>query len=260
MTAPPTTTTPPQVALFITCLTDTFYPRVGEAVVRVLRHFGCDVCFPSEQTCCGQPAHNSGQHQLAASVARRMISVFEQYPHVVTPSASCAAMVTQHFGELLADDRTWGRRAADLAERTFEFTVFVRDVLGVDPADHLRFDQPFTFHYPCHARHAYSPDELIALLRRAGGDLLRVPRYPDLCCGFGGVFSVDYPEISGAMLGDKLDQLAATGAKLVVCNEAGCGLNMAGGADRRGLELRFKHIAELLAESLELMPAEVATS
>ncbi len=245
-----------KVALFITCLTDSYYPRVGEAVVRVLRHFGCEVEFPPEQTCCGQPAFNSGFHDQAAAVARRMLRIFEPYETVVTPSASCAAMVKHHFAELLGDDARERAAAEQLAARTHEFAVFLTKELGIDIGRHLKFAEPITFHYPCHARGIYSLAELHGWLTAAEAVDLRTPKHADLCCGFGGVFAVEYPEISGAMLDDKLEELAATGAKLVVCNEGGCALNMTGGAHRRGLALRFKHLAECLAESLGLMEPE----
>lgn len=243
------------VAFFVTCLTDTYYPRVGEAVVRVLRHFGCKVVFPERQTCCGQPAFNSGCHSAAAAAARRMIRVFEPYETIVTPSASCATMVRRHFAELLADDAD--RAAAErLGNRTHEFATFLSRVLNVNIAEHLKFDEPITFHYPCHARDVYTLPELVGWLSDGGAVDLRTPEHPDLCCGFGGVFAVDHPEISSAMLGDKLRELSATGAELVISNEAGCTLHMSGGAHRRGVPLRFKHLAECLAESLGLMEPE----
>ncbi len=240
-----------EAALFVTCLTDTFFPRAGEAVVRVLRHFGCRVRFPAGQTCCGQPAYNSGFHHEAAGLIRRMCAVFADCERIVTPSASCAAMVKQHGPALLAGDLA----AQQLADRTFEFATFLRHELHVDIAAHLRFAEPVTFHYPCHARESYSLTDLHGWLAGQNGCDLRVPARPDLCCGFGGMFAVEYPEVSGAMLGDKLAELAATGARLVVCNEAACAMQMAGGAHRRGLPLRFKHLAECLAESLGLMEA-----
>lgn len=237
------------VALFATCLTDTFFPRVGEAVVRLLRHFGCKVQFPEQQTCCGQPAYNSGFHQEAAALVRRMASVFDGDSPVVTPSASCLTMVRHHGPELVTEGPD-AERVRRLASRSFEFTMFLSKQLNIDIARHLRIDEPVTFHYPCHAREVYSVNHMQNWL--SGCDL-RTPERPDLCCGFGGVFAVEYPELSGAMLGDKLDQLAATGAELVISNEAACTLQMAGGARRRGLPLRFRHLAECLAESLGLL-------
>lgn len=245
-----------EAALFVTCLTDTYYPRVGEAIVRVLRHFGCEVAFPPEQTCCGQPAYNSGFASEAAPLARRMIAIFEPYEYVVTPSASCAAMVQRHFPELAAGDAARVRAAQALGRKTHEFTLFLQNVLNVDVKAHLHFDEPVTFHYPCHARESYSSDDLQGWLTPGGGDCVRRPSQVDLCCGFGGMFAVDYPQVSAAMMTDRLDDLAATEARLVVCNEGGCTLNLAGGAHRRGLPLRFKHVAECLAESLGLIGPE----
>lgn len=240
------------VALFVTCLTDTFYPRVGAAVVRLLRNFGCGVRFPPEQTCCGQPAYNSGFHAEAARLLRRAVDLFEPFEHVVCPSASCAAMLKHHGPELLAADPAYGPRAERLAARTHEVCTFLRDVLQVDIGAALRLDEPVTYHYPCHARDFYSVADLRAWLCPSGK--LREPSRPDLCCGFGGLFAVDYPELSTAMLDDKLVVLAATGAKTVICNEAACALQLSGRAHRQGQDLRFQHLALCLAESLGLEP------
>ncbi len=243
-------------AVFITCLTDTFFPRVGVAVVRLLRHFGCRVHFPPQQTCCGQPAFNSGFHDEAACLVRRMASIFDGFEHVVTPSASCATLVKRHGAELFRDDPPAQVAVRALADRTHEILTFLRDVRQLDLAAHLRFDEPVTFHYSCHARETYGPAELQGWLAGRNAEWLRVPRHADLCCGFGGMFAVEFPELSSAMLDDKLDELAATGARLVICNEAACALQLMGGARRRGLPLRFKHLAECLAESLGLLEPE----
>jgi L-lactate dehydrogenase complex protein LldE len=241
-----------RVALFVTCLTDTCFPRVGEAVVRVLRHYGCRVEFPLEQTCCGQPAFNAGFPVEARSAARRMLDIFAPYEFIVTPSASCAATVREHYAGLFGDDPETRKRAERLAARTHEFAAFLVEVLDVDIPATLRFDEAVTFHYPCHARHSYSPQDMAGWLACREG-CVTPPEHVDLCCGFGGTFSVDFPEISGAMLSDRLSELNATGARTVICNEGGCTLNLMGGAHRRGLPLRFKHLAESLAESLGLM-------
>lgn len=240
-----------RVALFVTCLTDAMTPRVGEAVVRVLRHFGCEVDFPSGQTCCGQPAYSAGFHADAAAVARRMIDVFREHAVLVTPSASCAAMVRSYYPELFADEPHTLVDARRLGERTFEFAEFLRERLGVDPGAYVKWDGPVTFHYPCHARKISSVARVAADLGPSAA--VRTPKRGDLCCGFGGVFATDYPEISAAMARDKLAELSATGAGLVVCNEGGCGLHLAGAARRMSVELRFKHLAECMAESLGLM-------
>lgn len=241
-----------RVQLFITCLNDTFFPRVGVAVVRVLRHFGCEVSFPEGQTCCGQPAYNSGLHDDARPVARRLLEVFASDDAVVSPSASCVAMVRRHLPELLADDPREHAAGVALANRTHEFGNFLRDVLHVDVASILKVPEACTAHYPCHARGVYDVADMERQLA-SPSIALRPPRFRDMCCGFGGTFAIDYASISGDMLADRLDDLEATGATLVICNEGGCTLNLAGGAHRRNSPLRFKHLAELLAESLGLM-------
>lgn len=242
------------VALFVTCLTDTFFPRVGTAVVRVLRHFGSTVHFPAQQTCCGQPAYNSGFHHEAAALVRRMVRLFPPDLPIVTPSASCATLIRDHGPDLFPDEPDFQAEVRDLGRRTHEFATFLRDRLHVDPAEYIRFAEPVTFHYPCHARGYYQVADLVHWLSGAGNEV-RTPERPDLCCGFGGVFAVDFPAVSGNMLADKLAQLVGTGAELVVSNEAACTLQIAGGARRAGHHLRFKHLAECLAESLGLMEA-----
>lgn len=240
--------------MFVTCLTDTFAPRVGVAVVRVLRHYGCSVHFPEGQTCCGQPAYNNGFHEEAAAMGRRMIDVFDGYPYVVTPSGSCASMVMHHTPALLAGDPAYGERARDLAGRTWEFGRFLTRVLKVDPAS-VRVDaeRPVTFHYSCHMRSIAPAEEAAALVKNLGGIDYRPLERLDQCCGFGGAFSAFYANISNAIARDKLDAIERTGAGVVVCNEAGCTMTMEGSARRRGLKVAFKHVAEVLAESLGLM-------
>lgn len=250
-----------EVALFITCLTDTYFPRTGEAVVRVLRHYGCRVVFPAGQTCCGQPAFNSGFRADAVEVARHTLDVFAPHDVVVTPSASCAVMIKHHFADLFADDPVRLEAAKRLAARTHEFMDFVCDVLGVDVAAVLRAALPAapervstTYHFACHSRELCDAKRFAARLGADEADsAIRSPNRPDLCCGFGGMFAVDYPEVSAAMLTDKLDALRSADAERIICNEAGCGLHIVGGARRRGETLRLKHVAELMAESLGLM-------
>lgn len=241
-----------RVALLITCLTDSFFPRVGEAVVRVLRHIGCDVAFPLDQTCCGQPAYNSGAADEARRVARRNLRIFERFDHVVCPSASCTAMITQHYAELFRGDED-EPAARRLAAMTREFTCFLRDVLRVKPAALLTLREPTTLHYPCHARGVFEPADLARCLGGASPERLRPPAHAALCCGFGGLFAVDHPAISAGMAEDRLAELSATGAACCASGEAGCTLQLAGAARRAGLPMRFVHPAELIAESLGLM-------
>ncbi|MFO0839499.1 MAG: (Fe-S)-binding protein [Phycisphaerae bacterium] len=247
------------ISLFVPCLTDTFFPRVGEAAVRVLRWLGCRIRFAADQTCCGQPAFNSGFRAEAITLARRMIDVFDGEEPIVTPSASCATMVKHRFPELLCDSPGERAAAERLAARVHEFTSFITDVLGVEIGELLASrasadSVPLTtFHFPCHARELHAADAMAEMLARGLGERFRASRRATLCCGFGGLFGVEFADVSNAMMGDKLQDLLDSGAETVISNEAGCTLHLAGGARRRNLPLRFKHVAECLAEALGLM-------
>ena len=237
-----------RVGLFVTCLTDTFYPRVGVAVVMTLRHLGCEVEFPEAQTCCGQPGYNSGLHAEARALIARMIDVFESYDHVVSPSGSCVAMVKLH-GPHLFDDEAERARAQQLADKTHEFSSFLENVLKVSWED-LGIDcsGKFTYHYPCHLRGIVHQQDAQASAAKLGADFVPLERF-DTCCGCGGTFAASYPEISDAMLDDKLRCIEATGANTLICNEGGCGMNLGGGLHRRGRGPRLRHVAEIIAES-----------
>ena len=239
------------VALFITCLTDQFYPHVGVAITRILEKLGCRVLFPEAQTCCGQPFFNNGFHDEARQLATRMISIFEPFPYVVTPSGSCCAMVREQFQELLHDDPQWEPAVKRLMSRTYEFVEFLDKMLNVDfSAFRLPESRPISYHYTCHLRGIGVKDEGVKLLRQIGNVDFRPMEKTDQCCGFGGTFAVKYPAISGAIVEDKVNCLAATGAQTLVCNDAGCTMNIAGMCHRRGLDTRVRHIAELIAEAM----------
>ena len=240
-----------QVALFVTCLTDQFYPHVGVAVTKVLEHFGCTVHFPGAQTCCGQPFYNSGFHDEARTLAKRMVEIFEPYECVVTPSGSCCAMMREHVPDLLEGDPAWEPGARRLAGRTYEFVELLDKVLRVDLRElSLRKPRRVTYHYTCHLRGLGIKDEGVRLLQQLGNVELMPLEKTDQCCGFGGTFAVKYPAISGAIAEDKANCIARSGAELTVCNEAGCTMNIAGMCHRRGVEQRFAHVAELIAEAL----------
>lgn len=244
-----------KVSLFITCLTDQFYPRVGQAIVKVLEHLGCQVDFPAAQTCCGQPMFNSGYHKDAADLARRMIEVFETSDHVVTPSGSCCAMIHDYYPQLISDYGGDPAACDRFVHKTVEFSKFLLDVLKVDlRALDCRWPGSATYHYSCHLRGLGMKDEAIRLLSQIQGvDLIPLEK-TEQCCGFGGTFAVKYPEISGAMVRDKVDCIRRSGARTLVCNDGGCTLNIAGSCHREGVEVGVKHIAEIIAEGLGLMP------
>ncbi len=240
-------------SLFVTCIVDQFYPDVGESTVRLLRRLGVDVDFPELQTCCGQPAYNAGFTQMAAEAARGMLNAFSGERYIVAPSGSCAAMVKVFYPELLKDDPKDLAEARNLADRTYELSQFIVDVLGL-PAHSQPKPLPstdkglkVTYHEGCHLRRELGavtqPRELI---RSLPGVELAEMEYPDECCGFGGTFSVKFADISGAMLADKLDRIEATGADAVVACDSSCLMQIEGGLRKRGAPVRALHIAELI--------------
>jgi L-lactate dehydrogenase complex protein LldE len=240
---------PITIQLFITCIIDTLYPETGQAVVRVLEKAGVNVSFPPGQTCCGQPAFNAGLRQQARKLAIQTIRAFEGYPGpVVVPSGSCAAMLRHSYGELFAADPEWLPRALALAERTYELSEFLVDVLGITDLG-ARFDGRVTYHSSCHLLRGlgvdHQPRALLANIH--GAELVELPETTE-CCGFGGVFSVEHPEISTAMLTRKITNLEASGADVVVSCDAGCITNINGGLHRMRKSLKAVHIADLLGK------------
>lgn len=236
-----------EVQLFITCIVDTLYPQVGEAVVRVLHRAGAQVDFPPGQTCCGQPAFNAGMRPQAKQMAKHTIHTLEAAGgSVVLPSGSCTAMIRHGYLELFADDPEWLLRAQALAERTYEFTEFLVDVLGIHNLD-ARFDGRVTYHASCHLLRDLGVDVEPRQLLSAVKDLefVELPHYEE-CCGFGGVFAVEHAHISSAMLSRKIAHIDASGAELVVSCDAGCITNMNGGLHRQGKPSRAIHIAQIL--------------
>ena len=239
------------VALFITCLTDQFYPHVGVAVTKILEHFGCNVSFPQSQTCCGQPFFNNGFHDESRELARRFIQIFEPYDYIVTPSGSCAAMVREQFEYLLKGDHAYEHGLHGVTARTYEFVEFLDKVLKVDFSQFkLPASASCTYHYTCHLRGIGVKDQGVKLLRQIQGVEFAPLEKTDQCCGFGGTFAVKYPAISGAIVEDKANCIAATGAGTVICNDAGCTMNISGMLHRRGQTQQVRHIAELMAEAM----------
>lgn len=246
-----------KVALFITCLTDTFYPRTGIAVVKVLEKLGCQVAFPQDQTCCAQPMWNNGFHDEARELAKRMIEVFRDHEYVVTPSGSCAAMIREYYVDLFEDEPAWRAEAKKLADKTYEFIEFLVKVMKVDLRQHgARWPGKVTYHYSCHLRGIGVTDEAAQVMRQIAG-LEYVPlEKAEQCCGFGGTFAMKYPQISGTMVRDKVGCIRATEAPVVVSNDAGCTMNLAGTCRREEVPVRFKSLAEIIAEGLGLLERE----
>ncbi len=249
---------PRRVALFVACLTDQFYPRTGIAVVKVLEKLGVGVDFPDAQTCCGQPFFNNGYSADAARLAKRFIEIFEPFEAIVSPSASCTAMVREQFYELFKDDPDWNGRMEAVRAKTFDFVEFLTNVLKVD-LSRYKLPEPtkYTYHYTCHQRGLGLKDEAVDLLKQIGNVEFSRMTKEDQCCGFGGTFAIKYPAISGAMVEDKVKHMAETGAKVAVCNDAGCTMNISGMCNRAGIETRVTHLAEVIAQAMGIDTREL---
>ncbi len=245
---------PPRVGLFVTCLVDLFRPTVGFAAIKLLEDAGCVVEVPRAQTCCGQPAYNSGDRADAKAIARQVIAAFEGFDYVVVPSGSCGGMIKTHYPGLLAEDPAYAERAAALAARSFELVSFLVDVLHVTQVD-ARYQGIVTYHDACSGlRELGIKSQPRRLLQSVAGVTLTEMATPEVCCGFGGTFCVKYPEISDKMVSDKSADIAATGADTLLCGDMGCLLNMAGKLARLGNEVRVRHVAEILAGMTEDTP------
>lgn len=239
------------VSLFVTCLTDMFFPEVGEAVVGLLRRQGVSVDFPTAQTCCGQPAWNSGHHAEARALAAHFIDTFEASEYILTPSGSCAAMVRYYYPQIFQWDDKAAKRARAVVDRVYEFSEFFVKVLGVSDVG-ARFPARAVYHPSCHmSRELGVRDEPLTMLQHVRGlELVEMPR-PDLCCGFGGAFAVKLPEISTAMADEKCGHVAATRADVLVGADGGCLMQLGGRMGRIGMPVRAMHLAELLWEGVQ---------
>ena len=236
----------PKVALFVTCLADLFRPAVGFAAAKLLEDAGCEVDVP-EQTCCGQPAYNGGDAADAAALARNVIARFEAYDYLVAPSGSCAGMIRVHYPRLLNDDPVWKPRAQALAAKTHELMSFLVDVRGLKRvAAHCTGIA--CYHDSCSSlREMGVKTEPRTLLSSVDGLTVRNFSESETCCGFGGFFSVKYPEISARMADDKIADAKATGAGMILGGDLGCLMHLAGRLARRGEQIAVRHAAEVLA-------------
>ena len=240
---------PTRASLFVTCIIDQLYPEVGVSVVRVLRDAGVDVDFPEGQTCCGQPLYNSGYTAEARKLAERTLDILGDRGHVVVPSGSCGAMMRVFYLDLFADDPELLARAEDLSQRVYEFTEFLVDVVGYEPAalDAARGSATVAYHPSCHLLREMEVTEAPRRLLDAAPDVERVD-LPDAeqCCGFGGTFAIKYPHISEEMLADKIASATASGADTLTACDMGCLMHIGGAVSRQGLPFRVRHIAQVL--------------
>jgi L-lactate dehydrogenase complex protein LldE len=238
----------PRVALFVTCLVDLVRPQVGFAAVKLLERAGCEVEVPAAQTCCGQPAWNAGADGPAADIARQVVDTFAGFDYVVAPSGSCAGMLRKHYPEVLANDAAYAPRARELAEKTHElvsFLVRVRNMTRVDAACEVRA----CYHDSCSSlREMKVKTEPRQLLGSVEGLELVELKDAAVCCGFGGLFSIKYPEISERMADDKIADAESTGAQIIASGDLGCLLHLAGRIARQGKTMQVRHVAEILAD------------
>lgn len=235
------------VSLFIPCLVDASFPEVGDALVRVFDRLAIPLAYPEGQTCCGQPAFNSGYRREAAVAARRFLSVFAGAEDIVCPSGSCVAMVRHHYPELFADDPSLLAQALALGQRTYEFSQYLVDILGVTELG-AAFPARATYHDSCHlARTLGIREQPRQLLRRVRGLELVEMDQADSCCGFGGTFSLGYPDISLALVDAKIEHILKSGADTVVGCDVSCLMQIRGRLTRRNSDVRVRHIAEIVA-------------
>lgn len=243
-----------QVGLFVTCLVDLFRPSVGFAAVKLLEDAGCEVHVPLTQTCCGQPAYNSGDRADTAEIARQVIAAFEGFDHVVAPSGSCAGMLKKHYPAVLADDPEWSERAIRFAAKVEELVSFLVDTLGVASVE-ARWKGTATYHDSCSGlRELKIREQPRQLLGSVRGLKLREMKDSNVCCGFGGTFAVKYSDISDAIVSEKADCAEAAKAKMLLAGDLGCLMNMAGKLKRRGATMEVRHVAEVLAGMTDTPP------
>ena len=238
---------PDRVSLFVTCMVDQLFPQVGMAMAEVLERLGYQIDFPENQTCCGQPAFNSGYREEARTVARHFLKTFESSERIVVPSGSCTAMIVHHFAELFEKEPETLARVHALEKRVWEFATFLTEVACVEDVG-ARFDGVVTFHDGCHALRELgvkqAPRRLLAKVR---GLELREMTPAEECCGFGGTFSVKFADLSGAMAQTKIDAIMRTGASTVVSLDPSCLMQIQGVLARAGSSVRTLHLAEVLA-------------
>ena len=240
-----------RVALFVTCLVDSFRPSVGRATVKLLEQSGCTVSIPRSQTCCGQPAYNNGDRKNAQQLARKVIDEFDVYDYVVVPSGSCAGMIKCHYPGLLSDDTKYSSKAVQLSNRCYELTDFLVNVVGMKVSN-VAFNDTVTYHDSCSCQRELNiKNQPRDLLRSVDHLELKEMQGTEECCGFGGTFCIKYDEISVKMTDNKIGNIQRSGANVLLAADLGCLMNIAGRIKRRELPVRVYHIAEVLAGIIE---------
>ena len=241
----------PLVGLFATCIVDLMRPAVGFAAAELLGHAGCRVEVPASQTCCGQPTYNSGDIADTKSIAQKTIIAFEVFDYIVVPSGSCASMLKEHYPKLFMDAPDWSARAGAFANKVFELTQFLSDVIDMGDLS-ATCETTATYHDSCSGlRELGIKGQPRKLLAQINGLLINEGKNAERCCGFGGLFCVKYGDISTGMVDAKIDDLEASGANLVLGGDLGCLMNIAGRLKRRGSVIEVRHLAEVLAGMID---------
>ena len=250
---------PIRVGLFVTCLVDLMRPSIGFAALKLLEQAGCSVEVPS-QTCCGQPAYNSGDRANSRALAEQVIRAFSHCDYVVAPSGSCAGMIRKHYPELFADDPNLAPKARLLAGKTHELTSFLVDILGVRQVD-AQYDGSVTYHDSCSGlRELKVKNQPRTLLASVQGLTLVEMNESEVCCGFGGTFAVKYGEISTAIVEKKTENIANAHTHTLLAGDLGCLMNMAGKLSREGKPIAVRHVAEVLAGMTDEPPIAAPAS
>lgn len=240
-----------KASIFITCICDSFYPHVGEAMVRILEKQGVQLDFPPEQTCCGQPALNSGYWEDAREVGESLLKAFKNSEYVVAPAGSCVVAIKEHYPRMFAGHPEYQRQAQELAGKVYEFSEFLVKVLKVEDLG-AHFPQRVTYHSSCHSRRFIGVDPHVRVLLSNVRGLEYVPlTHEEACCGFGGTFSVKQPEISEAMVDEKVRNILETKAQVLVGTDLSCLMNIDGRLKKQKADVRVMHIAQLLDEGMK---------
>ena len=244
----------PRVGLFVTCLVDLFRPSVGFAAIKLLEQAGCTVEVPMTQTCCGQPAYNSGDRADTRAIAENTIQAFEDFDYIVAPSGSCAGMLKKHYPGLFKGDPKWEPRAAAFSAKVHELVSFLTDVRRLRGVE-VKRETRVTYHDSCSGlREMKVQAQPRALLGSIDGLTLIELKDADVCCGFGGTFCVKYPDISNKIVEQKTACIEASGADTLLAGDLGCLMNMAGKLKRQGSAVEVRHVAEVLAGMLDAPP------
>ena len=244
----------PRVGLFVTCLVDLFRPSVGFAAIKLIEASGCTVGVPAAQTCCGQPAYNSGDRRDTRDIARQVIAAFEAYDYVVVPSGSCGGMLKVHYEELFADEPEWQARAVAFQAKVHELISFLVDVRAMTGVE-ANFAGTITYHDSCSGlRELGVREQPRRLLKSVTGLKIAELKDADVCCGFGGTFCVKYADISNAIVEKKTESIAGSGARTLLAGDLGCLMNMAGKLQRQGIDVQTRHVAEVLAGMTDTPP------